>query len=192
MKLFRSRIFALFLAVLIVAACTLANTHIRLGRSANAVEQLFYNGVVQTGENYKNPALSELLEDSAASALGITSVTAVRTDLDAETAAVREARIALRHALDAVDIPGAYQANETLKASMTALTTAVQRVGIEDNNRLQYNTNLRDFNEAQGAILRYTRGYNDSVTSFNRTVYNAFPTKQLASLSGVKPPAAFE
>ena len=189
MNPFKNRFFALILAALVVASSTLINTRVMLGGEARDVTQGFYEGFPESGIY---TGIDDQLAYQMTDAVGLASVTASFGELDAETDAVRAATNALRAVLDAGDIPASHAANEKLQGAVAALDHAAQGAAMTAAQQTQYDTHLTDFLGSQDAVLRYGAAYNNSVAQFLSRVYNAFPTKLLADLTGVEAPAPFE
>ena len=188
MKLFKNPVFALFLAVVIVIGSTLLSTHIKLGRKADAVSDLLFEGVEDADNGYTRPAIAKHLENLCGCADGL--VTLAR-NYEIDTQDVEDASTWLKNALryskhDASLIHWNYA--ELIK-SVNELSDQLSRVDLSQRDSKGLTEYMNTIAGIQSSIGE--AGYNEAVRTFRRK-YDRFPTNALAVLSGVDFPEYFE
>ena len=172
MKIFKNKVFALVLCVVLVLASTLLNTRVKLGGMCEELNERFY---ASEGIGDKLQALRAGADALAA----LAENNGIRAD------ALKDASAALQSLLSqrSVNAGQLHTSYDALRSQLSA--TAAQ---LKENNVSGADTILSGIQTIQDAIS--SSGYNAEVREF-RSKNGSFFTRFLASLSGVSIPEEF-
>jgi hypothetical protein len=190
MELFKRKSVAILVTALAVVLSTMYSVNRTLGAACQEVTDGFYEGVFVASDGYRHPGISTHLNLRLDRANAIVSIAANYAGLEAQTAAVGDARDKLLAATESGSLSAQFDRNAELQAAVTALESAAANVSLSERDRENLDTCLSDMNGALAAIE--DAGYNEAVRAFYRSTYYVFPTEFLASVSGVSAPELFE
>ena len=183
MKFFENRAVAILVTVLVVLGSTLLSGRANLAKACAAQEEAFFS--VSEG---KAPVyyIDQLI--SAAASLGNLAEKYGYAD---DAASIREARRALVRAEEARDIPGMYDACQTLYAAVRAFDDfSVDEITSE--NLQDPGLYLDNVSVISGAARELEQSdYNVNVTAFIAGTYDRFPSSLFARLFAIKAPDLF-
>ncbi|MDO4750021.1 MAG: hypothetical protein Q4A39_04175 [Eubacteriales bacterium] len=188
MEIFRKKIVAVPIALVVVLLSTIFSVNRTLGAACQEVEAGFHSGVVYEG--YKRPSIESHLDLRLNRAATIISIAVNYDELQDHTDYIRNTREALLHALERGSVRSCYTANEMLQEAVTGWALAAEDTMFTEREAMILDTCLSDFTESARAITE--SGYNESVMEFIRTTYDVFPTRILAAISGVDAPEYFD
>lgn len=185
MKLFKNRVFALLLTVMLVIASTLISTNLKLGRKCSAVTDGFYDGVTVNG--ITQPAIAAQLRNICSSADSL-AVLASSYGLDVQDVEDNSQWLknAMRYSRE--DASYIYYEYEHLMKALTALQIQLDRTELSARDAESVSQLAASVADAQSNIDG--SAYNDSVREFLRK-YDRPYTYTIASMAGVRMPEYF-
>ena len=179
MKLFQNRVFAVFLAVLVVIGSTILNTDVKFGRKCSEVSGQFTRGGSPASISGQ---LVNILSDSE-------SLSALAARYGADTKTLDEANSQLRSRLTAkLGASYVYVSYNKLCSALTSLMGQLANSPLSEQDSAEVTRCADSIAEAQNAITM--SDYNSVVRSFLHR-YDRFPTNALAKLAGVDMPETF-
>ena len=183
MKLFKNRVFAVFLAVLVVIASTLINTDVKFGRKCSEVTGQFYADLTRSGSpDSISGQLVNILSDSE-------SLSTLAARYGADTKALDEANSQLSSRLTGkLGASYVYVSYNKLCSALTSLMGQLANSPLSEQDSAEVTRCADSIAEAQNLITM--SDYNSVVRSFLHR-YDRFPTNLLAKLAGVDMPETF-
>ena len=181
MSFFKKPVTAILLAVILCSGILMVNTQVKLGNEVDAVEDAFFNNVEGQRSIY-----TRLLEKLQA-VNGVWTILN-RYDSDAAQELANEQDY-LQWACESTSINSMYYANEDLNAEFSSALRTLEGYELTEDEQADLDSYVETYNGAQKMIEE--NSYNSSVTSFNRSVYDTFPTEILAAFAGVNAPERF-
>lgn len=181
MGFLKSKSGAVVLAALVVVGSTLLNTRVKLGAAVDEVEDLFFTD--RDGEK----CIYSRLEEKLSASNGYAAVLASYDEEAADT--LYHERDSLLWACEDDDIDYMAWCNAELDKAFGDAERALAACELSESDREDAEYYAEIYNGAQKMIEE--NSYNSSVTSFNRSVYDTFPTEILAAFAGVNAPERF-
>ncbi|MBQ5405367.1 MAG: hypothetical protein IIU18_01880 [Oscillospiraceae bacterium] len=185
MKLLKSPVFAVLLAIVVVIVSMVINTNIKFGRKCDAVRDLFYEGVTTRG--YTQTPIATHLSNLCGYADGLVTIA---RNYDVDGAEVESNSYYLKSSLNSSwsDISYIHSEYNRLISSLNDLIDRLERAELSERDASgveQYKSSVTGVQSAIGEA-----GYNEAVREFLRR-YNHFPTNYLALLADVDLPEVF-
>ena len=181
MNFFKKPVVAIILAVILCSSILMVNTQAKLGNEIDAVEDAFFTNVEGQPSIY-----TRLLEKLQA----VNGVWTILNRYDSEAAqSLADEQDYLQWACESTSINSMYYANEDLNAEFSSALRTLEGYELTEDEQADLDSYVETYNGAQKMIEE--NSYNSSVTSFNRSVYDTFPTEILAAFAGVNAPERF-
>lgn len=158
--------------VAVAVLFTLIGVHLSLARLSNKIEATFYDGV-PNGE-YTSVSLADLLNNRVNYSTGLVTV-AYNYGIDTEN--ILTARNDLIDALEAEDIPAAFNANSRLEMAWNLVYSDLEGANISEKDATNAKAYAEDLTGSQRAIS--SNGYNGVVDNFYNRTLTAFPVSIL-------------
>ena len=187
MEFFKSRKTAAALFILVAILFTIIGINRSLWALSSDIEELFYEGIYNSEEEYTAPSISSQLEKRVNAAMGLITIGNHYEELALQTASLRDARLEL---LEAETIPAKYAANEKIEKAYLILLEALSNTAEQtEEDKAAMESYAGTLSGAQAVIINSS--YNQEVQKYYNETLRTFPIQLLTPLIFVDGPEYF-